>query len=383
MRCLILLLLASAGCTRDLVPLELPPTAPPSELTSLELPFEPLARHGLYLVGHFEEGELRFEDEITYALGPGYPASIILDGSAPAFVATCSLRETGSLRWLSVVESRGSAASLRAENGLLFAELREPGTATFTIRGDYRQPLGEGSGCSLDGSKPATLPFEHRLTLVLEEPAGVELYSTYGEYPVAGCSERIVVPAGAPVDLPLMWFFDSDGEAFDASNVQRPATLTVRASNGMTRLEDSSFVFQPGEVSLEVEDLPARGPKAIRSVSPAELTDLEASFAIHPWSKSPEWTPLQSGDVVDRSSIATGIKLVVSRAAVGDAQLCVDPPLSWFRLTSLTPDVCAFDGSSPDGSAVLLRDGLCSLEVTVPGSSWSWSADLSIIGTGG
>ncbi len=343
---LIFCVLAVAACS--------PPAVLPDagSAATVELPFEPLDSHGIYLVGQLDAGVIRFESTVTYATGPGFPLNVRIDGTAlPAFIGNCFSFPEGSVRWSSIDQGSGDGvAHLQLGlDGDLTVVVRDSGSTRYVLRGEFSQPDGGRCGGSI--------PFVHDLTLEVRPATGVNFSSSYD-----GCP----LPAGVEVQPPYLRLVAPDGGLFQAANARRQAAVTIQGpiaplDGGALRLEG------PGDVTFTSGATTAK----YTVVSAPQLSTFEAHWARHVYSKVNEWVPLDGGSPVNVSGGRKALALVYDEATVGADALCTAPPKSWYRSTSSTPSVCADDGS-------VLDDGRCRLDVTVPGSRWSWSLDVEV-----
>jgi hypothetical protein len=389
MRHLPFLSLIFLACNASPPSTESVPLVQPDLGTRIELPFEPRAKQEVTDLGQLVSGVVRLTTKSDYAWASGYPTTIRFVQPEPAtFIVPCAGGSYGSIRWHEVTAHEGQAAALRVVDGAMTLELKGPGMAAFSVRGELLQP-SDGPGCEVDGVKPATLPLEHRLEVTVREISAVRLSWPYDR---TRCSERVVLPSAAETFLPSPQLLDAAGEVFEARNAGRQVGVSILAPGGILMAElgeRDRFAFRPGEVSLVLQsELPVTGPDRVTVVGPEHLTTFRSGFMRAQLNGDP--VPVHSGETLDASQIfkSADPRVLQFRYELADAEgasLCVLPPVSWFHFGEVTPAVCQFYWPKW-GDADLLQllhasdDGLCEVHVTVPGATWSWDLEVTFTG---
>ena len=310
--------------------------------------------------------------ELSYALGADYPAEVVLvPKGGYAMGRNCAL-DFGTLTWSTLVVE-GTAVTASLEGGSLHLTLREEGDASLLLEGNVDQQHCSGN---------AVVPLHQRINVHVHRVAGFTV-DTLHQYWVE-CETKVVLPADAPLWVPVAHAMDAEGRQFEPANAPSPVQLTLRSSGALSPAPNAwEFTAAPGHVTISLETaLPVQGLSSFEVVGPDALTEVQAALYLRKAaSKGSVSEALEDGGsyrlFFPGQDNAVTARVETARTAGG--RLCANVPAAWFSAVSSTPEQC---GSPPvsdepfgDVAVAAVRAlGECRLEVTIPETAQRWAA---------
>lgn len=387
------------------------------EAPSQVVPLEVQDHHALNVgaVGQLDPaGGLRFEGRVDYAVGDGYPTQITQQAAAERWTGCHPAALGGEYTLLDVSPTAETEAAgdppieaARDAAGDLQVTVHGEGSATFVLHGRYVVDA-ERSECGF--APGSTVSVTDVMTLRAVRPSGLavrvgECDAQTGMLLGAGRSAMlwdgvIRVAAGVPF-APQLGVLDPEGAWFTPWNVnwRHPARLEIRASGAIPAPTLSKPEGQRcgGDVTLVAPAEPGWlelvapfGPATRLEVVGPDAVQARVEFGV----MRKTWSPW-AADAPPALASWEWVQAVVHEVTAGQGPLCAPPNAAWFRLESLSPDVCVVrDAAAPGpygaasyglaGGAEVVHEGECHLRVSAPdldggqGLSSEFTAALSL-----